>query len=127
MRKFIDSLQARRDAAKSEGGFSLIDVVVTVAIIVALSIGGFVAYTGLVTNAKNAATAGAADQVYTAALVASNDGGIGDLAKIQSDYNGDSKGITVAITADDPLTPASELSVTATHPDTKIAPVTRGA
>ena len=38
-----------------EGGFSLVDVVVSVAIMVALSVGGFVAYTGLVNSAKEAA------------------------------------------------------------------------
>lgn len=39
----------------TESGFSLVDVVVSVAIMVALSVGGFVAYTGLVNSAKEAA------------------------------------------------------------------------
>jgi len=77
MRNFIDSLKARQ-AAQDESGFSLIDVVVTVAIIVALSVGGFVSYSGIVTNAKAAATTSAADQVYTAVAVNANDGGLGN-------------------------------------------------
>lgn len=84
MRNFIDSLKARRDAAKNEGGFSLIDVVVTVAIIVALSVGGFVTYTGIVDNAKKAATASAADQVYTAIAVDGVDGVGGVAANAQT-------------------------------------------
>lgn len=94
MRTFIDSLKARK-AAASEGGFSLIDVVVTVAIIVALSVGGFIAYTGLVTSAKEAATAAAADQVYTAVIVANNDGGKDTPAQIATKYNASSNGIKV--------------------------------
>lgn len=92
MRNFIDSLKARRDAAKNEGGFSLIDVVVTVAIIVALSVGGFVSYSGIVENAKAAATASAADQVYTAVAVNANDGGLADPTET---YNNSSSSITV--------------------------------
>ena len=96
MRNFIDSLKARRDAAKNEGGFSLIDVVVTVAIIVALSVGGFVAYSGIVDNAKAAATASAADQVYTAITVANTDGGFGNPTQIVAKYNASANGaITV--------------------------------
>lgn len=92
MRNFIDSLKARRDAAKNEGGFSLIDVVVTVAIIVALSVGGFVAYTGIVDNAKKAATASAADQVYTAVAVDGVEGTAANATKIAADYTTSANG-----------------------------------
>jgi len=78
MKNFLNSLETKRAAAKEEGGFSLIDVVVTVAIIVALSVGGFVSYSGIVNNAKAAATTSAADQVYTALAVNANDGGLAD-------------------------------------------------
>ena len=99
MRNFIDSLKARRDAAKNEGGFSLIDVVVTVAIIVALSVGGFVTYAGIVDNAKKAAVAGAADQVYTAAVVAENDSDpLTTPASVVSSYNGSTDDIEVSVT-----------------------------
>lgn len=96
MRNFIDSLKARRDAAKNEGGFSLIDVVVTVAIIVALSVGGFVTYSGIVDNAKSAATASAADQVYTALTVQNSGAADPDMADPIIAYNESAKGeITV--------------------------------
>lgn len=104
MRKFIESLKARREASKNEGGFSLIDVVITVAIIVALSVGGFVTYSGIVDNAKSAATAAAADQVYTAAALFQNDGYVNvdgeastTLQAIEDDYNASANGITVEI------------------------------
>lgn len=75
----------RKTSFKSikEDGFSLIDVVVTVAIIVALSVGGFIAYTGIVDNAKNAALSAAADQGYTAALVAINNGDVNNGSALQ--------------------------------------------
>ena len=96
MRKFIEA----RKAAKTEGGFSLIDVVVTVAIIVALSVGGFIAYTGLIASAKDAAVAGAADQVYTAIVVAENDSLPGtNAAGVIADFNASTDGkIEVATT-----------------------------
>lgn len=102
MRKFTDSLKARA-AAKNEGGFSLIDVVVTVAIIVALSVGGFVAYNGLIESAKSAAVAGAADQVYTASVVALNDGNpdtnpTGSATSVVETYNASTNDIKVSAT-----------------------------
>ena len=76
MKKIAETFKARRAAkCEAENGFSLIDVVVTVAIIVALSVGGFIAYNDIVTNAQKAAVQGAADQVYTAAMTAYNSGG----------------------------------------------------
>lgn len=92
MRKFIESLKARREASKNEGGFSLIDVVITVAIIVALSVGGFVTYSGIVDNAKSAATAAAADQVYTAVAVSNADGSDAGVATVVKEYNDSANG-----------------------------------
>lgn len=121
MRTFIDSLKARK-AAASEGGFSLIDVVVTVAIIVALSVGGFIAYTGLVNQAKVAAVGAAADQVYTAALVQTNDGGIGTLDDIEQKFNASSNGIDVDIIPASGTGPtATPLTVQAWNTDTGAA------
>ena len=96
MKNFLNSLETKRAAMKEEGGFSLIDVVVTVAIIVALSVGGFVAYSGIIDNAKNAAVGSAADQVRTALVVADNDG----IASTTHDsvitaFNLNSTGVTV--------------------------------
>jgi len=99
MRNFIDSLKARKAASENESGFSLIDVVVTVAIIVALSVGGFVAYSGIIDTAKTAAVGSAADQVRTAMVVADNDG----IASTTHDtviaaFNTNSNGVKVAET-----------------------------
>lgn len=123
MRNFIDSLKARREAAKNEGGFSLIDVVVTVAIIVALSVGGFVAYTGLIDNAKKAAVAGAADQVYTAIVVAENDTDAATTgATVKAAYEKSTADITITVTGT-----GNTLSVKATNKDTPAITATRGA
>lgn len=81
---------------RSENGFSLIDVVVTVAIIVALSVGGFVSYTGIVGNAKQAAVDYAASNVYKAAVVYENDSDSASNACTAVDeFNKSSEGITV--------------------------------
>lgn len=99
MRNFIDSLKARKAASENESGFSLIDVVVTVAIIVALSIGGFVAYGGIVDNAKQAAVGSAADQVRTALVVADNDGDASTThSTVITSFNANSTGVKVAET-----------------------------
>ncbi len=130
MRKFIEA----RKAAKTEGGFSLIDVVVTVAIIVALSVGGFVAYNGLIDSAKKAAVAGAADQVYTAVIVAENDtdpktvpdssvaGVPADAVGVVQSYNDSNTDITVTATK-----VGNEWSVTATNDAAPTITATRGA
>jgi len=130
MKKISESFKARRAAKlQAEDGFSLIDVVVTVAIIVALSVGGFIAYNGIISNAQKAAVQGAADQVYTAAMTAYNstDGDSAALTaavdKVEEDYNASSDVIEVEVTIDGD----NDISVTAT--DTKhsgIAPVTIG-
>lgn len=94
MKKISETFKARRAAKlQAEDGFSLIDVVVTVAIIVALSVGGFIAYNGIVGNAQDAAVKGAADQVYTAAVTAYNSGDDDAnletaVSKVLTDYNG---------------------------------------
>jgi hypothetical protein len=54
----------------SKGGVSLIDVVVTVAVITALSIGGFISYNGIVSNAHDMVAKSQLDTVATAELYA---------------------------------------------------------
>ena len=98
MKNFLNTLETKRAAAKEEGGFSLIDVVVTVAIIVALSVGGFIAYNGIVDNAKQASLDGAADQVYTAAIVSLNDASTTtNPDQVADDYERSSDGITITV------------------------------
>jgi hypothetical protein len=58
------------DEYSSGGGVSLIDVVVTVAIITALSIGGFISYNGIVSNAHDMAVKSQLDTIATAELYA---------------------------------------------------------
>jgi len=84
--------------SRSESGFSLIDVVVTVAIIVALSVGGFLAYNGIVGNAKQGAVDYAASNVYRSAVVYENDGDSKTNAcSAVDEYNGSSEGIAVSL------------------------------
>lgn len=83
---------------RNQGGFSLIDVVVTVAIIVALSVGGFVSYNGIVANAKQGAVDYAASNVYKGAVVYESDSDPATNACTAVDeFNASSSGITVEL------------------------------
>lgn len=103
----MNRLRKRLAELKSnESGFSLIDVVVTVAIIVALSVGGFIAYTGLVDQAKQGAVDYAASNVYQAALVYENDSNPDtDACYAVDEYNTTSTGIEVQLMVPDPVNP----------------------
>jgi len=95
----MDSLKNRVSRLQNrEAGFSLIDVVVTVAIIVALSVGGFVAYGSLVSNAKQGAVDYAASNTYRSAVVYENDGDDNTTAcSAVDEYNSKSQGIAVSL------------------------------
>lgn len=95
----MNSLRNRLSGLRrSEKGFSLIDVVVTVAIIVALSVGGFVSYSGIVDHTKQAAVDYSASNVYKAAVVYENDGDSATTAcSAVDEYNESSEGITVEL------------------------------
>jgi hypothetical protein len=58
------------ESSSSGGGISLIDVVVTIAVITALSIGGFITYNGIVSNAHDVAAKAQLNTVATAELYA---------------------------------------------------------
>lgn len=104
MKKIIENIKAR--LAGDEKGFSLIDVVITVAIVVALSVGGFIAYNGIVDNARQAAVEAAASQVYNAALVFESDGDMGTNACTAVDeYNASSDEIKVQLMVGDASNP----------------------
>ena len=95
----MNSLRNRLSGLRrSENGFSLIDVVVTVAIIVALSVGGFVSYSGIVDHAKQAAVDYAASNVYKAAVVYENDSDSATTAcSAVDEYNESTYGISVEL------------------------------
>lgn len=95
----MNSLRNRLSGLRrSENGFSLIDVVVTVAIIVALSVGGFVSYSGIVDHAKQAAVDYAASNVYKAAVVYENDSDSSTTAcSAVDEYNESTDGISVVL------------------------------
>lgn len=57
-----------------ETGFSMLEAVVVVGVLLALAISGFFAYGPITENAKNAAAKSAASQLYTAVMVALADG-----------------------------------------------------
>jgi surface protein len=63
-----------RDLQLIETGFSMLEAVVVVGVLLALAIGGFLAYGPITENAKIAKVRSAASEVHTAALVASIDG-----------------------------------------------------
>ncbi len=98
---------------RNERGFSLIDVVVTVAIIVALSVGGFVAYNGLVNSAKQGAVDFAASNVYKSALVYESDvDPATNACSAVDEYNGNSAEIKVQL-----MVPKDGFGATPTNPD----------
>lgn len=57
-----------------ETGFSMLEAVVVVGVLLALAVGGFISYGSITENAKMAAVKSAASSVHTAAVVSSIDG-----------------------------------------------------
>ena len=112
MFKIKEMLAARVENRKSEKGFSLIDVVVTVAIVVALSVGGFFAYTGLVHNAKQGAVDFAASNVYKSAVAYENSGDPTKSAcSAVDEYNDSSTGIEVQLMVPESDAPGAAVGV----------------
>ena len=64
----------RRMKHRLETGFSMLEAVVVVGVLLALAVGGFLSYGPIIENAKIASVKSAASQVHTAATVASFDG-----------------------------------------------------
>lgn len=67
MKNVIELIKARREAAKNDG-FSLLELVVAVGILLVLTVGGLLAYNGITDNARQAAVESAASEIYTAAV-----------------------------------------------------------
>lgn len=62
----LKKVAERREAAK-DAGFSLLELVVAVGILLVLTVGGLLAYNGITDNARDAAVQSAASEVYTSA------------------------------------------------------------
>lgn len=59
---------------RNEEGFSLLELVVAVGILLVLTVGGLLAYNGITKNARVAAVQSAADEVYTGAVAYDSNG-----------------------------------------------------
>jgi surface protein len=70
MRRSVHRLKQSR----ARSGFSMLEAVVVVGVLLALAVGGFLAYGQITTNAKIAKVKSAASEIYTAALVNQIDG-----------------------------------------------------
>lgn len=71
MEKYFERLKNVKD---DQGGFSLLELVVAVGILLVLTVGGAVAYSGIVENARKTAVEVAAAEVYTGAVAYDSDG-----------------------------------------------------
>ena len=94
----IDKHRARL----KENGFSMLEAVVVVGVLLALAVGGFVAYGAITENAKKASVETAASSVYTAALAAEMDGDPSTTsALVQQAFNDSQDTIKVTVTLGD--------------------------
>lgn len=73
----------------NENGFSLLELVVAVGILLVLTVGGLLAYNGITKNARVAAVQSAADEVYTGAVAYDSNGD--DYKQAETEWNGSSK------------------------------------
>lgn len=94
--KMAARLKNYRSNLKS-AGFSMLEAVVVVGVLLALAVSGFIAYGSITANAKKASVESAASSVYTAALAAEMDGDSAtDPATVISDFNASQTSIEVA-------------------------------
>lgn len=91
---FHISLKSKR----LETGFSMLEAVVVVGVLLALAIGGFVAYGTIAENAKMAKVKTAASEIHTGILAATFDGDAStDTQKVLDNWNGSTDAITVEV------------------------------
>lgn len=84
-----------------ESGFSMLEAVVVVGVLLALAVGGFIAYGAVAENAKKAAVESTASRVYTAIEVAKSDGDPSTTPqKVVDDWNNSGSKVTVATPAE---------------------------
>lgn len=73
-KSFIKARPRFREPYRLETGFSMLEAVVVVGVLLALAVGGFISYGTITESAKKAAVKSAASSVHTAVVVASVDG-----------------------------------------------------
>lgn len=98
---------------KGEGGFSLLELVVGVGVVLVLTVGGVLGYNGITDQARQAAVDKAASEAFTAAQAYRLDNQASTVAKdVEGEWNGTKKGDSMNLVVDDT---ATCLRVTATH------------
>lgn len=98
--KMAARLKNYRSNLKS-AGFSMLEAVVVVGVLLALAVSGFIAYGSITANAKKASVESAAASVYTAALAANMDGDASTtLANVITDFNASQTAIVVTPSVD---------------------------
>lgn len=83
----------KENAEKNENGFSLLELVVAIGILLVLTVGGLIGYAQITDNARGAAQESAASEIATEVMVKINDGGLdgAGITKLVGDYNDDNK------------------------------------
>jgi beta-mannanase/type II secretory pathway pseudopilin PulG len=85
-------------SSRLETGFSMLEAVVVVGVLLALAVGGFLSYGPITDNAKNASVRSAASSVYTAVMAAAFDGDSStNPDDVVRDYNASTTKIKVEI------------------------------
>lgn len=90
----MERLVARnKDAAENENGFSLLELVVAIGILLVLTVGGLIGYAAITDNARGAAQESAASEIATQVMVQINDEGMTDqeITDLVGEYNTDEK------------------------------------
>lgn len=90
-----------------ETGFSMLEAIVVVGVLLALAVGGFLSYGPIIENAKIAKAKSAASEVYTAVMVAQIDGDLStEATTIVAQYNASNPDYKAEIRAGGPAVPA---------------------
>lgn len=115
----MNKLVARKEnAEKNENGFSLIELVVAIAILLVLSVGGLLGYSAITDNARTSSASSAASEVSTSIATAlSDDDADNNAAAVNPEtYKKNFPKVTITITPDSETAPKA-YTVTAKHQD----------
>lgn len=117
MKNVIELIKERREAAK-EAGFSLLELVVAVGILLVLTVGGLLAYNGITENARKAAVESAASEVFTAASAYEADNEVGTTATQAAKEWNETRGDDTTITVQAGTNEEGEVGVSVSHTGT---------